>query len=419
MDTNDYYALLVPLFFVLMGIEAWAAKRQGRRAYVLPDTLSNLSCGMGQVLVGIFTGGFLLALYDGVQRTFAVVRWEAGSPVPWVLAFVGVDFCYYWFHRGSHAVGVLWAIHVVHHQSEEMNISVALRQPWISDISALLFFWPLPLLGVPRDAFFLAVGCLSLYEALMHTRLIQRTGVWGWVFNTPSYHRLHHGKDAEYLDRNFGSTLIVWDRLFGTFTRETHEPTYGTTRALASWNPLWAQFQPFIELVRRTRRANSLGDAVKMWLLPPGWRAKGEVDEPEPSRRPPKDVPGWLAAYGVLQFLLLAIVGSALQWLGGGVGLVGAAVVVTLVLWGTGTIGGLFEGRSWALPLELLRLGLSASVALLAAVRFEALWLVPTVVCFSLSGVALRAISSRTELSMRTCHNDTVAKSILKESSLG
>ena len=395
MDTNDYYALLVPLFFLLMGIEAWALWRQGQRAYVLPDTLSNLSCGMGQVLVGIFTGGFLLALYDGFQRTFAIVRWEEGSPVPWVLAFVGVDFCYYWFHRGSHAVGALWAIHVVHHQSEEMNISVAIRQPWISDISGLLFFWPLPLLGVPMEAFFLAVGCLSLYEATMHTRLIRRTGAWGWVFNTPAYHRVHHGKDADYLDRNFASTLIIWDKLFGTFVRETHPPTYGTTRALASWNPLWAQFQPFIALVRRTRRARSVGEVVKMWLMPPGWRAPGEVEEPEPSMRSAKDVPGWLGAYGVLQFLLLAVVGSALQWLGGGVGLVGSAVIVGLVLWGTGTIGALFEGKPWAVKLELLRLGLSAAVALLATLRFDAVWLVPTATCFLLSAVALLGLLSR------------------------
>lgn len=396
MDTNDYYALLGPLFFLVMGLEAWAAKRQGLRAYVLPDTLSNLSCGMGQVLVGLFTGGFLLALYDGFQRNFAVVHWEAGSPVPWVLAFVGVDFCYYWFHRGSHAVGALWAIHVVHHQSEEMNISVALRQPWISDISGLLFFWPLPLLGVPREAFFLAVGCLSLYEALMHTRLIRRTGFWGWAFNTPSYHRLHHGKDAEYLDRNFGSTLIVWDRLFGTFTRETHEPAYGTTRALASWNPLWAQFQPFIELVQRTRRARTFSDAVKVWLLSPGWRAPGEVEAPEPSTRPEKDVPRWLAAYGVVQFLLLAVVGSALQWLGGGVGLAGSAVIVTLVLWGTGTIGALFEGKPWAVRLELVRLSLSAGVSLLATFRVESVWLLPTAACFLTGGVALLLLSHKT-----------------------
>jgi alkylglycerol monooxygenase len=393
VDTNDYYALLVPLFFLLMGIEAWATKLQGQRAYVLPDTLSNLSCGMGQVLVGIFTGGFLLALYDGFQRTFAVVRWGEGSLVPWVLAFVGVDLCYYAFHRGSHAVGALWAIHVVHHQSEEMNISVALRQPWISDISALLFFWPLPLLGVPRDAFFLAVGCLSLYEAMMHTRLIRRTGIWGWVFNTPSYHRLHHGKDAEYLDRNFGSTLIIWDRLFGTFVRETHAPTYGTTKALASWNPIWAQFQPFIELVRRTRRASSWCEALKMWILPPGWRAPGEVEAPEPATRPARDVPGWLAAYGVLQFLLLAGVGSGLQWMGGGVGLAGSACIVAWVLWGTGAIGALFEGKPWALRMEWLRLGVSAAVALLATQRFEGTWLAPLAGCLLLSAAALGVLS--------------------------
>jgi alkylglycerol monooxygenase len=244
-------------------------------------------------------------------------------------------------------------------------------------------------------AFFLAVGCLSFYEALMHTRLIRRTGIWGWVFNTPTYHRLHHAKEAEYLDRNFGSTLVVWDRLFGTFVRQTHEPSYGTTKALASWNPLWAQFQPFIELVRRTSRARTWSDAVKMWLLSPGWRAPGEVEALEPSTRPTKDVPGWLAAYGVLQFLLLAAVGSALQWLGGGVGLIGSAVVVALVLWGTGSIGALFEGKPWAMRLELLRLGLSVVAALLAIARYEVLWSVPVTACFIISGAVFATLSYR------------------------
>jgi sterol desaturase/sphingolipid hydroxylase (fatty acid hydroxylase superfamily) len=396
MDTNDYYALLVPFFFLLMGLEAWALRREGLRGYVLPDTLANLSCGMGQVLVGIFTGGFLLALYDGFHSNLGLVRWEEGSPVPWVLAFVGVDFCYYWFHRGSHAVAGLWAIHVVHHQSEEMNISVAIRQPWISDISALLFFWPLPLLGVHRDAFFLAVGCLSLYEAMMHSRLTHRTGLWGQVFNTPSYHRLHHGRGAEYLDRNFGSTLIIWDRLFGSFVREAHAPTYGTLKPLASWNPLWAQFQPFIEMVRRTRRARSLREAVKLWLMPPGWLAPGEEETPETPVRPATEVPGWLAAYGVLQFLLLSVTGCALQWLGGGLGLAGSAVIVILVLWGTGTIGALFEAKPWAVRLELLRLGLSAAVAMVGTARFEATWLVPMAACFVISGAALVLLWPRT-----------------------
>jgi len=389
MDTNDYYALLVPVFFLLMGVEALIARRQGLRAYVLPDTLSNLSCGMGQVLLGIFTGGFLLALYDGFQATFGLIRWAEGSWVPYALALVGVDFCYYCYHRGSHAVAGLWTIHAVHHQSEEMNISVALRQPWISDISALLFFWPLPLLGVPKEAFFLAVGCLSLYEALMHSRLTKRTGLWGRIFNTPTFHRLHHARDPEYLDRNFGSTLIIWDRLFGTWVPETRSPSYGTPRALASWNPLWAQFQPFVEMVRRTRRARSLSEAAKMWLMPPGWRAPGEQEAPEPPARPPREVPGWLAAYGVLQFLLLTIIGCALQWLGGGVGLAGSAMIVVLVLWGTGTMGALFESKPWAVRLELLRLGVSAAVALVGTSRFQAPWLFPMAACFLLSGAAL------------------------------
>src|SRR5690242_4194251 len=149
-----------------MLFEAWVARRRGVRVHHLPDTFANIATGMGQVLFGVFTGAGLLLLYDQFQAYFALVTWPKHSPIPWILAFVGVDFCYYWFHRCSHAVAALWALHVVHHQSNEMNLSVALRQTYFSDFSALLFYWPLPLLGVPKEAFFLAVGGLSLYQAL-------------------------------------------------------------------------------------------------------------------------------------------------------------------------------------------------------------------------------------------------------------
>ena len=255
MDTNGWYFFLAPLFGLAMLVEAVVAWRRGRRVYRLADTLANLSCGAGQILCGLFTAGFILAAYDGFQARFALVAWPAGSKWPYLLAFVGVDFCYYWFHRASHAIPLLWAVHAPHHQSREMNISVALRQPFISDLTAMLFFWPLPLLGIPRDAFFLAVGGLSLYEALMHTTLLDGARAWGRVFNTPAFHRLHHAINDGYRDRNFASTSVIWDRLFGTAVSEseTEPPRYGTLPQLESHDPVWAQVQPFVALFRVTR----------------------------------------------------------------------------------------------------------------------------------------------------------------------
>jgi alkylglycerol monooxygenase len=372
VDTNAYYALLAPLFGLMMLVEALLARRQGLRVYRLGDTLANLSSGMGQILVGVFTAGFILAAYGWFHGRFALVRWPDGSPVPWVLALVGVDVCYYWWHRTSHRVGLLWAIHAPHHQSEEMNISVALRQPFASDMTALLFFWPLPLLGVPREAFFLAVGILSVYEALMHTRLVSRTGVWGWALNTPSTHRLHHASNERYRDRNFGSTIIVWDRLFGTFVRETEPPRYGTVTPLASANPLWGQVQPLLSLARGVRRRG-----LRALVLPPS----AEDDVPTAPT-----APGIAPIYALVQWITLA--GLAMLFLRTrSLSPLSSAAMVAVLLWGTGAIGGLLDGRRWAVPVELARL---AALAVIGVALGHPIFAVASIVVAAGSALSIR-----------------------------
>jgi sterol desaturase/sphingolipid hydroxylase (fatty acid hydroxylase superfamily) len=348
VDTNGYYALLFPVWVCLLGAEALVAWRQGRRVFTLPDTLSNLACGLGQVLLGLFTAGFILASYEGFRRTFALVRWPSGSWVPWALAFLLVDLCYYVWHRSSHAVALLWAVHLPHHQSERMNTSVALRQPWLSDGTALLFFWPAPLLGVPAPCFFFAVGCLSIYEALCHSQVLDRTGAWGKVFNTPAWHRLHHAHNGPYLDRNFGSTLIVWDRLFGTFVQETVPPRYGTATPLASWNPVWAQLQPFLALLRRARQARSLG----VLFGPP---ASGPQEACGPLPTLPA-VPPAVGRYALVQFLAVGAGSVLLLRQAQGLSLAVTAAGVALVTAAMSTLGGLLDGRPWAPRAEVARL---------------------------------------------------------------
>jgi alkylglycerol monooxygenase len=367
MDTNAWYALLAPMFLVIIGIEAAILRARGERGPQLPDTLSNLACGLGQVLFGMFTAATLLALYDWFGARFAVVTWPEASLVPWVLAFPLTDLCYYCFHRASHRVALFWAIHEVHHQSEEMNVSVAMRQTWFSDFTSLLFFWPLPFLGIPRDAFFLAVACLSTYEALQHSRLIRGIGWWGLVFNTPSTHRIHHARDPEYRDHNYASTLVVWDRLFGTFVRETKAPTYGTVERFESWNPLRAQVAPFVALWRRMRRVPRWSDRLKLLVLPPEWIAPGETLAPEvlkPRWERPLVGGSALAIYATVQFLAAGFGGLAVIAYAERLGLATSGLLASLAVITTASVAGLFEGRAWALPLELARLGVLAILAI-------------------------------------------------------
>jgi sterol desaturase/sphingolipid hydroxylase (fatty acid hydroxylase superfamily) len=206
-------------------------------------------------------------LYDLAFTHGRVITWKNGSTGPWLLAFVGVDFCYYWFHRKGHELRVLWTIHVVHHQSPRYNISVALRQPWLSDLSAIFFYAPLPILGVPAEPFFVAVALLSMYQVLLHTEidraLLKRAkstalsrahDAYAFFFNVPSHHRVHHARNLAPFSRNFGATLIVWDRLFGTFMKEPEgEPVVYGTRDAGPRLSAWAS-QGFIARALFTRQ---------------------------------------------------------------------------------------------------------------------------------------------------------------------
>ncbi len=266
MDTSDYYALGIPLFALLMAAEAWALRRRGRTGYHAADTISNLGCGLGQILFGILAGPAVLLLYGWFLRRFAIVEWPEGSYAVWIVAFLGVDFCYYWFHRFGHEIAGLWTIHSVHHQSEAYNLSVALRQTWFSDVSAIFFYWPLPLLGVPEVPFFGAVALLSLYQVTLHTEILRKPGRYGLIFNTPSHHRVHHATNDAYRDKNYGATLIVWDRVFGTFCPETEPPMYGVTPAIRTADPVAAQFVTLRELIRRTRAVTKPVDKLRLWF---------------------------------------------------------------------------------------------------------------------------------------------------------
>jgi len=246
-----------------------------------------------------------------------------------------------------------------------MNLSVALRQTYFSDFSSLPFFWPLPLLGVPKEAFFLAVGVLSLYEALMHNQLIDRTGIWGLIFNCPMFHRLHHACDERYRDKNFGSTLIIWDRLFGSFVRQSSPPTYGTLTPHTSHNPLWAQVEPIADLIRRVRLSPSFRGACQVLLREPGWIAPWEtprdlVIAPRPARIP---VPPTIAAYAIAQGIVTAICAEFVLFsVWRGTSPLVAAPSVLLLIGSPVVFGGLLEQKFWALIAEPIRLVLTAAV---------------------------------------------------------
>ncbi len=271
----------MPFFFILIAIEMWVARRRRRRVYRLGDAINDLSCGVTQQVIVLFTSVFLLSIYDGVYR-HRVVTWSSPG-APWLIALVGVDFLYYWWHRLSHEVNLLWAAHVVHHQSEDYNLAVALRQAVLTSWTAMPFYLPLALLGVPTLVYAAMLSLSTLYQFWIHTQLVRRLPGWLEVWlNSPAHHRVHHAINPRYLDKNYGAILIVWDRLFGTFADETEEPVYGITKPLASFNPAWAQVHYFVEMASMMWRAPRWRDKAQVLWRGPAWAPVG-LERPPPS----------------------------------------------------------------------------------------------------------------------------------------
>jgi len=350
-------AIAIPVFFLLVGVELLAARLMGQDVYRTGDALGDLGCGVLQQMVGVFARTLLFAGYLGVYGHLRLWEWSASGVGTWIVAILGVDFAYYWFHRTSHGVAVMWAAHVVHHQSEDYNLAVALRQGAVQPFFSSLFYLPLALLGIPPLVFAISSSFNTLYQFWIHTRLVGRMGPLEWVFNTPSHHRVHHGRDPKYIDRNHAGALIIWDRLFGSFQPEEEEPTYGITHALDSYDPVTAHLRPFQELWARCRQARGF-DKLKVWFMPPGWTPPGVDWAPAKALdAPPFDFPVGPArgAYVLAQFAPLVPLTMMLKVFRAGP-MDFKLPLAALMVWTLVAVAGLVEQRSWATRFEQLRL---------------------------------------------------------------
>jgi sterol desaturase/sphingolipid hydroxylase (fatty acid hydroxylase superfamily) len=369
LETRNYIALAVPFFFLLIGIELLVARARRRSVYRLADAVGDLGCGVGQQAVLVFAGAALLAAYATIHDRWRLHTFEVSSVAPWLIAFVVVDLAYYWWHRLSHEVNVLWAVHVVHHQSEDYNLAVALRQAIGSSFTSLPFYLPLVLLGVPTVVYATVSAFSTLYQFWIHTELIGKLGPLELFLNTPSHHRVHHAVNPRYLDRNYGATLIVWDRLFGTFAEEHEAPIYGTVKPLGSFNPVWAQVAYWVELWRKSRALPRRRDRLRLWIARPDWPPDPEhAPVVEGRARWDRPLSPGTKLYVAAQFvpvvvvtflMLLAANGGDRRLLAAGLVFVAATLVA---------LGGLLDGRAWARPLEAVRVA-SLALVLVAWVR--------------------------------------------------
>ena len=273
MSKLIYFA--IPWFFATMLLEAYLLRRAALAVrsdfigYEKNDTRASLIMGTGNVIVsaGARVGQLALYLWIYQHRLFEI----GTGPLAWVLLFFAEDFTYYWWHRASHEVRFMWAAHVNHHSSERFNLSTALRQSWTTPLTVPLFYFWLPLIGFHPMMIFTQIGISLLYQFWVHTELIRTVGPFEWILNTASHHRVHHGSNLEYLDRNHAGILIVWDRLFGTFEPERARVVYGLTHDIRTFDPIQIAFHEWRALAHDVRAAKTWKNKLRFVFLPPGF----------------------------------------------------------------------------------------------------------------------------------------------------
>lgn len=352
-------AFAVPVFVLLMLLEYAVSKRQKQEVFQFNEVVANLNVGIAERLSDLFTTGLFYAVFQFVYKHFALFSIEA-DPLTWIGLFLFTDFVWYWYHRLGHEVNLLWAFHVVHHQSEDFNYTVSARITVLQAAARCAFWSILPLIGFPPHMVAIVLLIHGAYPFFSHTQLIGRLGWLEYIFVTPSHHRVHHSSNPAYLDTNYGDVLIIWDKFFGTFAQETEPCVFGLTKPLQSYSFLWQHFHFLLELIVALRRTPTMAQRVRLlfgqpdlidprirlWLEHRLSRPKSHLQPAAPLRRY-IGIQTWLSIVVVFGFILLEAWQSPLQLFLGAL-----FILASLIL-----TGAMLEQRYWVFELEIVRFG--------------------------------------------------------------
>ena len=270
MDVNSIYIVALPIILLMIMVEVLVANAKNIAAYKKEDSLGTLGLLTGNIFVALSIKGLTLAFHVFLYefRFFDLVSLMPTWAL-WIITFILIDFIFYFYHRISHRSRFLWAIHMSHHSSEEMNFFVSFRQAWLGPISKIPFFMLLPLIGLDPTMIAVAGVISTLWGVIGHTQVINKLGPLEWVFNTPSHHRVHHGSNLQYIDKNYGNLLIIWDRFFGTFEPENEQVKYGMVKNVNTFNPFKITLMGWQEIILDMKNSKSSREAMTHFFGPP------------------------------------------------------------------------------------------------------------------------------------------------------
>lgn len=363
----DPTKLAIPYYFLLIGIELIAGSFQHIKRYRLNDTLTNINSGASMLVVTTVLRIFGISMYVYLYENFAFFH----IPSVWytlILCFIVDDLCYYWGHRMTHEINIAWSSHVVHHHSEEMNFSVALRQSWFQGIWTAPLYIPMALLGFNPIDVVIVHGFNLLYQYWVHTEAIDKMGFLEKFLVTPSHHRVHHGRNPKYIDKNHSGVLIIWDKLFGTFQQEEERPVYGTTKPFNSWNPVWANFEHFKTIGAQLKDAEGFWNKMKVLFKKPGWDAKAQAYMPFPAverGKTPKfdyELPPSVNYYLLMHYVLTMVLTVYFLFNQQHIGWIDTFSLAAILILNFAFTGGLLEGKRGYYLFEYGRIILSSVV---------------------------------------------------------
>jgi len=319
-DKSIIITFAIPAFFLLIIVEYFYGKYIGKNTYRLNDTVTSITIGMISRFPTMLNLGVQSVIFVYISTNLNLELLSVKNPFTWIIAFLLYDLSYYWMHRMHHEIKILWATHSVHHHGEDFNLATALRQTSTGWLWKWIFYMPMILLGVPVEVFIAVAGVNLVYQFWVHTEHIGHLGWMEKVFITPMNHGIHHAKNKEYIDANYGGVFIIWDRMFGTYTaqRPDLKPVYGTATPLNSWNPLWANFQVFSIMIKDTIKTKSWRDKVKVWFSQTYWRPDDCIEEKNPDdfyKKFNPEVTSDIKIFGFFQMLFtIAVSGSVLTF---------------------------------------------------------------------------------------------------------
>lgn len=355
---QTYIAFAVPLFLFFMGLEYFYSKRKGKNFFQFAESVANLNVGIAERLLDIFTMVPFYYFFDYIHTNFALYNFKPG-PITWILLFLFTDLVWYWYHRLAHEINLLWAAHIVHHQSEDFNYTVSARITVFQAAIRCMFWGVLPLIGFPAEMISVFLLIHGLYPFFIHTQTIGKLGWLEYFMVTPSHHRVHHSSNPEYLDKNYGDVLIIWDKIFGTFTEEKAKPVYGLTKPLESHSFLWQHFHYPLELLvamKRTKgfkaklrilfgRPDSIDPRLRL-LLEKKFLKKKTFLQPTASHK----------IYVAIQTLLSLVVLFFTVYLYSHLATTQVVLLTAFILVSLVNTGAILEQRSWIFYLEFIRI---------------------------------------------------------------